>query len=195
MTVGRPLEFNPERVLDAAMDLFWRQGYDATSLQSLLKVMGLSKSSLYQAFGNKQQLFEQCLQRYQQMIRADWLERLNGEASGRQFIIDTLLSTVEEAHGSASPRGCLIMNTASEFAQSNPKIAEKVNEGVENFKEIFFTAVQQGQADGTISRAKDPELLANYLVSSMSGLRTMVKAGSNINTVRSLVSIIIDSLD
>jgi len=195
MTVGRPLEFNPERVLDAAMNLFWRQGYDATSLQSLLKVMGLSKSSLYQAFGNKQQLFEQCLQHYQQMIQAAWLERLNGGASGRQFILDTLLSTVKEAHGSASPRGCLIMNTASEFAQSNPKIAEIVNEGVENFKKIFLTAVQQGQADGTITRAKDSELLANYLVSSMSGLRTMVKAGSNINTVRSLVSIIIDSLD
>jgi TetR/AcrR family transcriptional repressor of nem operon len=195
MTVGRPLEFNPDRVLDAAMDLFWHQGYDATSLQSLLKAMRLSKSSLYQSFGSKQQLFELCLQRYQQMIRANWLERLTGEASGRQFILDTLSSVVEEAHGSVNPRGCLIMNTASEFAQSKPKIAEKVIEGVETFKEIFSMAVQKGHADGTISRDKDPELLANYLVSSMSGLRTMVKAGTNIDTVRSMVAIIIDSLD
>lgn len=195
MTIGRPLEFNPDRVLDAAMDLFWRQGYDATSLQGLLDVMGLSKSSLYQTFGSKQKLFEQCLQRYQQMVQTNWLKRLAGEVSGRQFILDTLLSTLEEAEGATSPRGCLIMNTASEFAQSNPQIAQKVNEGVENFKEIFLTAVQQGQADGTIGRAKDPELLAKYLVSSMSGLRTMVKAGSDTQTVQSLVSIIMDSLD
>jgi len=195
MTIGRPLGFNPEHALDSATELFWHQGYDATSLQSLLKTMGLSKSSLYQAFGSKQQLFEQCLQRYKQMIRANWLKRLTDAASGRQFILDTLLSTAEEAHGSVNPRGCLIMNTASEFAQSNPKIAEKVIEGVETFREIFSNAVQMGQADGTISPDKDPELLANYLVSSMSGLRTMVKAGTNKKTVRSMATIIMNSLD
>lgn len=195
MTIGRPLEFDPERALDAAMNLFWRQGYQSTSLQSLLDTMGLSKSSLYQAFGSKQQLFEQCLQRYQELVRADWLDKLESKASGRQFIHDILMSAGEELREPEGPRGCLIMNTASEFAQSNSRIAGKVNEGVENFKEIFIAAVRLGQADGTITRKKRPELLADYLVSSMSGLRTMVKAGADKRTIRNLVSLIVEIFD
>ncbi len=63
MSIGRPLQFDPEQVLDAAMQVFWASGYDATSLQDLLQAMRLSKSSFYQTFGSKQQLFERCLRR------------------------------------------------------------------------------------------------------------------------------------
>jgi TetR/AcrR family transcriptional repressor of nem operon len=68
MNLGRPLEFNPATVLDAAIEVFWRKGYVATSMLDLLEAMDLSKSSLYQTFGSKQKLFERCLARY-----TDWL--------------------------------------------------------------------------------------------------------------------------
>lgn len=194
MNLGRPLEFDPEHVLGAAMLTFWSQGYEATSLQDLLKTMGLSKSSLYQAFGGKQQLFERCIHRYRESIAADMLERLDKAASGRQFIAAMLYSVADEARFPEKRRGCLVMNTANEFAQRNPTVARWVAKSIDRFRNIFLTAVKRGQREGDISANKNPDALAGYIVSSMSGLRTMVKAGVDEKTVKATVRVIMTAL-
>jgi TetR/AcrR family transcriptional repressor of nem operon len=194
MNLGRPLEFDPERALDAAMHVFWSGGYEATSLQDLLKAMGLSKSSFYQAFGSKQQLFERCLGRYREKMATALLEKLNRSPSGQRFIMDVLYSVADEARGEGKPRGCLVMNTASEFAQSDPMVAGWVAQGVDRFKAVFMAAVQRAQQEGDIAADRDPETLALYLVSSLSGLKTMVKAGAGEKAVKSIVDVILDAL-
>lgn len=195
MTIGRPLEFDPEQVLDAAMHVFWSKGYETTSLQDLLKAMGLSKSSFYQAFGGKQPLFERCIQRYRESIAADMLKRLDKAASGRQFIADMLYSVADEARGPKKPCGCLVMNTANEFAQRDPAVAEWVKKGVGRFTAVFKAAVRRAQAEGEISADRDAAGLANYLVSSMSGLKTLVKAGAGEKAVKDIVRVILRALD
>ncbi len=195
MSIGRPREFNPDKVLDLAMGVFWRQGYEATSLPDLLKAMKLSKSSLYQSFGNKQALFVRCLQRYQEQTVASLHNRLSAAESGRKFIRETLLWVIEEAAQPTAPRGCLTMNTASEFAQSNGTIAQHVTEGIDAFQRVFRDAVLRSQQEGDIDDTKNPALLANYLVSSMGGLRTMVKAGTDVKTLRNIVDVIMAALD
>ena len=168
MNIGRPLEFDPDLALDAAMQVFWNGGYEATSLQNLLEAMDLSKSSFYQAFGSKQQLFERCLKRYRDTMAAAMLEGLSQAGSGRQFIEDMLCSVLEEACSGEKPRGCLVMNTANEFAQADPAVAEWVTQGVTRFTRVFEAAVARAQREGDIAVDKDPEALARFLVSSMS---------------------------
>ncbi|WP_455217838.1 TetR/AcrR family transcriptional regulator, partial [Kaarinaea lacus] len=138
MSMGRPREFDSEQALQAAMDIFWQKGFEATSLQDLLKGMKLSKSSLYQSFGSKQQLFQQCLQQYRSMM-TDMMNQLLEEAeTGIDFIEKLLRSVAEQAVDSqASQRGCLITNTASEFAQSDADIARLVKTGMEGFTAVF----------------------------------------------------------
>lgn len=195
MSIGRPLEFDPEQALDAAMQAFWARGYAATSLQNLLDAMDLSKSSFYQSFGGKLQLFERCLKRYREQMAAAMLERLNQAESGRQFIEDMLASVDDMTCSSNKPRGCLVMNTAIEFAQSDPTVAEWVSQGVDRFTAIFQAAVQRAQHDGEIPADKDPEALARYLVTSMSGLKTMTKAGIEGEEIGRIIQFVLKALD
>ena len=195
MSIGRPLQFDPEQVLDAAMQVFWASGYDATSLQDLLQAMRLSKSSFYQAFGSKQQLFERCLRRYREQTAQTLMGRLDALGSGRRFIAELLESAVDEARSEQKPRGCLVMNTANEFAQRDPEVAAWVQKGVNRFKGIFETAVRRSQDQGEIPPERDPETLALYLVSSMSGIKTLVKAGLDDQSADRIVGVILSALD
>jgi TetR/AcrR family transcriptional repressor of nem operon len=194
MSIGRPLEFDPEQALDSALAVFWSQGYEATSLQNLLDAMALSKSSFYQAFHSKRALFERCLDRYRDQVASDFGARLNGAASGRVFIEDVLLGIADEARSRRKPRGCLVMNTANEFSQRDARLAKRVAAGVERFKGVFLAAVQRAQQEGGISREHEPDALADYLVTSITGLRTLVKAGADAATVEGVVSVILKAL-
>ncbi len=193
--MGRPAEFDRDRVLDAAMQLFWRKGYEATSLADLLKAMGLSKSSLYQAFGSKHALFESCITRYRDMLVADMQAALDSAGSARRFIEQAFYAVDAETRSSATRRGCLVMNTASEFAQRDPAIARRVSASTRAFSKVFATAVRQAQHDGEIPADRDPTALASYLVSSMTGLRTMVKAGASKHKTRDIAKVILTALD
>jgi TetR/AcrR family transcriptional repressor of nem operon len=195
MNAGRPLQFDPDVALDSAMEAFWSKGYEACSLQELLKQTGLSKSSLYHTFGGKRQLFQRCLERYREQSSRRLAEHLKVGRSPRDFIADTLNAVAAEARPGANPRGCFVMNTASEFAQSDPEVASLVAGSLASFREIFREAVRQGQREGEITCARSAENLAIYLVSSMGGLRTIVKGGLEPAMARSTVEIILRALD
>ncbi|MBL8150962.1 MAG: TetR/AcrR family transcriptional regulator [Blastocatellia bacterium] len=194
MSVGRPLEFEPEKALQAAMEVFWRQGYEATSLQDLLKAMKLSKSSFYQSFGSKHQLFEMCINRYQDMVTATMIEALNHSSSAREFILNSFYTVAKEAR-KGKTKGCLVLNSANEFSQNDPVIAACVASGIENFTNVFLLAVKRAQSEGTISTNKTAEALASYLMSSMSGIKTLVKAGTSETKVKEIIEIVISVLD
>jgi TetR/AcrR family transcriptional repressor of nem operon len=191
---GRPLEFDPDVALDAAMQVFWRNGYENTSMQDLLDAMGLSKSSLYQAFGGKQALFERCMTRYGDEMIATLREALQQSPSGLDFIRQFLESVLDEARGVCEARGCLVLNTANEFARRNPRIAEAVSHGLGRFHDVLQVAVERAQREGDVPRKRDAAMLANFLVSSMSGLKTMSKAGANEDTLRGIVELSLKAL-
>jgi TetR/AcrR family transcriptional repressor of nem operon len=191
---GRPLEFDPDAALDAAMQAFWRNGYENTSMQDLLDAMNLSKSSLYQAFGGKQALFERCMTRYGDEMIGALREALQHSPSGLGFIRQFLESVLDEARGVCEARGCLVMNTANEFARRNPRIAEAVSQGLERFHDVLQAAVERAQQEGDIPQKRDATMLANFLVSSMSGLKTMSKAGADEDTLRGIVELSLKAL-
>ncbi len=176
------------------MDTFWSNGFDGTSMQQLLKSTGLSKSSLYQTFGGKQELFIKCLEEYTLAMKEKLLTQLSLSKSGVSFIKEVLLSAAEEAKGSSIPKGCLIMNTATEFAQSNAAVSRTVNKGIEAFRVVFLTALKKARAAKEIDANADLEQLSSYVVSSMSGIKSMVKGGADDKAVRSIVEIVMRSI-
>lgn len=176
------------------MHLFWGQGYEATSLRNLLTAMGLSKSSLYQRFGTKKGLFLQCVARYTEQVGGRLLAKLAEAPSGRAFIRDFLLHAVIEAGECECRRGCLLMNTASEFAQADPEIASRVAGGFTDLRKILRLAVERGQADGTISSEQGADALADYLMTTLAGLKTVVKGGADEQQVRQIVEISLRAL-
>lgn len=194
MPVGRPLEFDPETALDAAMGVFWRQGFEATSLADLLQAMGLSKSSFYNEFGSKQQLFEACLGRFRERQVERMRTALTSAASPLEFVRAMLLANAAEARGAGPRKGCLIMNTATEFAGRDPAVARLVSEAARDFANMFRVAIETAQEQDEIPPDANPEILARYLLTTMAGLRTMVKAGLPPNEIEQIVELALKAL-
>ncbi len=194
MATGRPIEFDPDQVVASATAAFWSKGYEATSLQDLLDATGLSKSSLYQSFGGKQQLFGRCISAYTDRMVALLLERLGGSGSAMQFIRAVLTEIGSEGAHGQRPIGCLVMNTASEFGQREPVFAGWVDSGISRVRAVMLRAIEQGQRAGEISRSRSAAALADYVMSSIAGLRTMVKAGTPTKKVLGVVDLIVSTL-
>ncbi|MBZ0276633.1 MAG: TetR/AcrR family transcriptional regulator [Anaerolineae bacterium] len=194
MNPGRPLEFNPEVALNAAQEVFWRNGYEATSMMDLLEAMNLSKSSLYQTFGSKQQLFERCLAHYTDWLSAKMVKALEESPSGRKFIEDSFMEVAETAQQPTGAKGCLIANSANEFGQRVPALTIPVVNGLERFIGVFMDAVIRAQSEGDIPAEADAYALASYLLGSMNGLRTMIKAGTDRHSAKGMVALILKAL-
>ncbi|MBI5823401.1 MAG: TetR/AcrR family transcriptional regulator [Chloroflexi bacterium] len=194
-TLGRPLEFDPDKAIDAAIEVFWCKGYEATSMTDLLEAMNLSKSSLYQTFGSKRQLFKRCLSRYVDNLSAEMTQELENASSGRSFIEDTFVSIANTAQQPEGAKGCLVGNSANEFGQREPALTAPVTDGLNRFARVFTDAVVKAQAEGSISADADPLALGNYLVGTMNGLRMMIKAGADKRSAKGMVTLILKALN
>lgn len=195
MTNGRPLQYDSDKALDAAMHLFWSKGYEATSMQDLLAAMGLSKSSLYQGFGGKKELFIRCIDRYRNNMSGVLAGLLGKAPSGRIFIEKLLVNfAVEARQPEHLRRGCLLMNTATEFAQKDSEVAEQVAAGFKRLREALEAAVLRGQQEGDISPVQDAGVLSDYLVCSIGGITTVVKGGADERRVKEIVCVIMKAL-
>ncbi len=194
MSVGRPCEFDPQHALDVAMRVFWQQGYDGTSLGDLLTAMDLSKSSLYQAFGGKAELFQRCLEHYRETFSGRMRASLDQAPSGLAFIESILLGVAE---GTAEPMGragCLLTNTASEFGQRDPQIAQVVGRSLERFEDLFYAAICRAQAEKAIPKEANARSLSLFLATSLGGLKGMARAGASPEKIRTVVQVIMNSL-
>jgi TetR/AcrR family transcriptional repressor of nem operon len=122
--VARPREFDINQALDAAMEAFWRHGYEGTSLADLMDVMGLQKGSVYKAFGSKHELFIHVLKRYLDKLSADMGAAIGGASSPaealRQFI-DYVRSTGFEGD---LRKGCLAVNSVVELAPHDDEVRD-----------------------------------------------------------------------
>lgn len=193
MTYGRPREFDIDRALEAATQQFWSAGYEATSLQDLLKSMNLSKSSLYQTFGNKHALFVRCLDHYQQSMVDKLSEQLANSTSVKEFISDFLDGVISEAENNSGRKGCFLVNSANELSQRDVDIARAVTEGTSNVAKVFLQAIELGIKKKEISDHCPSEHLVNYFITTVSGLRTMIKAGAEQRVLKPVTDLIIKS--
>ncbi len=123
------------------------------------------------------------------------LEQLEQAKTGRGFIEDTFRALAGGAGSPEARKGCLLWNTAVEFGQRDPKIGKLVTNGMNRFVNVLAAAIKRAQEEGNIPRAKDTRVLANYLLSSMSGLRTMLKGGLDERRAKEIVRLILRALD
>lgn len=194
MTVGRPIEFDIQQALEAATRVFWQRGYDATSLDDLLAAMDISKSSLYQAFGGKPELFQRCLENYRDTFADKMRAALDESPSGLAFIEAILSGVAEGTNAQMGRAGCLLINTASEFGQRDARIGTLVTKSLERFEDLFYAAVCRAQAEGGIPENAEARSLALYLATNLGGLKGMARAGASPEKIRTVVKVIMSSL-
>ena len=191
MSLGRPLEFDPDMALRAALDLFWRKGYETTSLADLLEAMNISKSSMYLAFKSKRELFIKCLLFYQDQLINELSNELEHSSTGFVFFEVVLDMVAAGACEPAGTRGCMLVNSASEFGQDDPEITQVIAQGLWRISALFQKAIEKGQQDKSITARQNSWALANYLGVSLIGLRVFIKAGADKNTAHGVAQTIL----
>jgi TetR/AcrR family transcriptional regulator, transcriptional repressor for nem operon len=193
--MARPKEFNPQTALDKAMELFWHKGYEATSIEDLLTHMDINRGSLYETFGDKQQLFLAVMDRYCSGMRADRLKLLDQPGPSLEAIRRFIRGMLQMALADPSRKGCLIANTAMELAPHEKEIGERVASALGSLEEAYYTVLIRAKNQGELRKDQDPRALARYLTTMMQGVIVMYKAGTPAEALREIVETGLSVLD
>jgi len=192
--VGRPKSYDQRAALRSAMELFWQRGYAASSLDDLLGVMSISKSSFYAEFDSKDALYRECLKEYQQMI-VEHLERVHIASGSIRNFLEAVFDEVLDDSQSGDPKGCLIVNSAVEFGQHKPQFSEDVRHALAAVQAAFEEVLKSGASKGQFQPADSPKVTAKYLMTCISGVRSMIKGGMTAKDAKMVIRKIIDSLE
>ena len=195
VTMARPREFDTDDVLDKAMNAFWSGGYAATSLADLTSAMGISKSSFYETFGSKHELFLATLERYGKTAAERTAVMLEKTAWAKGAIASVFEFIIDNATAEGERRGCFINNCAVESASRDDAVASRVVGCLERLEAGFENAVSRGQAAGDIAATHDSKTLARFLTSSMQGLIVTAKANPDKQKLDDIVRVVLATLD
>jgi TetR/AcrR family transcriptional repressor of nem operon len=175
--MARTKEFNEEQALDKAIEIFWHKGYNGTSAQDLVTHLGLSRSSLYDTFGDKQKLFAESLKRYQKNAQDQIVELFDKSENIKETLQDIFKQAVIESLEDRITKGCFMVNSSVELAMHDEEIAKIVKNNSQTMEEVFTKAVQKGQDSGQISKKNDARMLARFIFNNYSGIRVLARTG------------------
>jgi AcrR family transcriptional regulator len=177
---GRPRNFDSDEVLDAALAVFWRNGFDAASLSELTGATGLTKPSLYAAFGDKEALYLKTLERYKEYWLGRHLALMESEPQGKRAIELLLQSIADMLSHPALPGGCFVVNGISDLG------GERTTEGIEAALHLALQACEsaledrlaRAKRDGHVADTADITGLASFFYTIIAGLAVKAKAGA-----------------
>ncbi len=175
---GRPREFDIEDAVRDAMHVFWTRGYHATSLTDLLAATGLSRGSLYKAFGDKRSLFLKALDCYAEAGLEELGRTLAMPGSVKQAIRNALTIYVPLSAGDTGRRGCMVMATAAEMLPHDPEVSARVQDVFRRIQGLLADAVRRGQDTREILVVQDARDVARFLVCQIEGMRLLGKVGA-----------------
>lgn len=192
--MARTKNFDREEVLAQAMQTFLRHGYEGTSVQTLVEEMGINRGSLYDTFGDKRSLFLAAIAHYEENVIKNTFDVLNAPDADIQTIVDLFHRFVQTMAQEENCYGCLITNTAVELCPQDEEakqlILSNFNQVVRGFKKVLNRAQKQGELDPD----RDLDAIANYLTSSLQGLRVLGKVNRDPKTLKGIVDVILSVL-
>lgn len=185
--MARPQSYSADSILSSALDVFWRLGYEASSIRRLLEAMEINRGTLYTAFSGKEALFLAAMARYEEdiipLVEEVLMAEPDPEVAIRRFFHDLI--------GFSDPdtlkRGCLLFNSVSELACSRPHLARRAAMMLDRLQDCFEVRVREGQSRGVISRARTPREFARYLLSLLAGVRCQGKMDAGAETLKEMV--------
>ncbi len=173
----RSKQFDTDVALTAAMELFWRKGYEATSVSDLVQHLGIGKASLYATFGSKHELYVLALDRYLAGGRAPSDEQVLTEPESPLAGLRALLERYATAAPPDQPRGCLMVNATVEISPDDTEVTRRLEQRRDQLEEQLVTALYRARSLGEIASSADPRALARFLTVLLNGMRVLSRAG------------------
>ncbi len=192
--VGRPREFDEDEVLGKIMSVFWQFGYEATKLSDIVDATGLRKGSLYKVFSDKQDMYLQALQHYDQNIVQKTVSTLRDETSvpPRERLIAFLSAPINAVWNEQDRRGCFLCNASADFAAHDTDIRNLITRAYNDLETALSVPIKQVNPDWP---DKQVEKTAGLFLSVYSGLRIMAKTASSRMTLERARDMCISVLD
>ncbi len=189
MKAGRPRQFDCEQALDQAMEVFWRKGYEGTTLPDLTEAMGINRPSLYAAFGNKEELFQKVINRYCDGPGRN-LERAIAQPTARKVVEALFQQQTCSTQGADRPRGCLMVQSALACGDSAHSVQKALSERRKAFQDQLTERFRRAAEEGDLPSTVAPESLTLYVCSILYGMSVLDTDGrttEELNAVRELV--------
>ncbi|MFD5972162.1 MULTISPECIES: TetR/AcrR family transcriptional regulator [Streptomyces] len=186
--MARTKEFDPDAALQSALELFWRRGYEATSIADLVEHLGIGRASIYATFGNKHELYLKALDRYAEGRDAVLLAELSQPGDALPAVRAVVRRFAAEAVADdVRLKGCLVTNTAVELAPHETAPARRVESSWDHFETLLHSALVRAQAQGELAEGRDPRALARMVLVLLQGVRVVGKASGDTARVRDAV--------
>jgi TetR/AcrR family transcriptional regulator, transcriptional repressor for nem operon len=186
--------FDEIEVLDKAMNLFWQKGYNATSAQDLVDELGISRSSLYDTFGDKHSLFVKALLKYRKQWIDPAIKGANTITDAEAYIVDLFEFIKQETFDKNSTKGCFWVNAAIEMVPADSEVTSIAISIMKDTENAFYKAIKKGQEQGVFTSIHTARSLAKFILNAISGLRVNVKLDSDEKTFDDIMKICLSVL-
>jgi len=176
------------------MRLFWRKGYAATSVEDLIKTLHLSRSSLYDTFGDKRTLFIEALKLYSERVISGTARTLNESPSpiaGMQKVFDDIIASIDSETGAL---GCFMVNSVAELVPYDPDVTEIATTYSESIQKLFAAVLTQAKSQDMLTEKQTPQQLAAYVFNMIQGIRILIKSGATQEQVQAISAMTLQSL-
>lgn len=190
---GRPRSFDLDRALDRALQIFWRKGYDGTSVSDLTKAMGVNRPSLYAAFGDKEALFRKALDRYRGGPAAYTQEALK-EPTARAVVERLLRGAADLNTAPRSPGGCLMVQGALACSESAESIRQELISSRAAGEAAIRQRFEHAKSNGDLPADADPADLARYIATIVYGIAVQAAGGTSRRKLHRVVEMALRSL-
>jgi len=192
--MARTKEFDQDKALKTAVDVFWRLGYEHTSLDTLMREMGISKQSLYDTFGDKRSLYFRAMTQYRDETNARLRDLFARQKSVKKSFAELLLGMSRESKAHHE-RGCLLLNTNLSRRVDDARVAEFLRDNQKTVESIFTEALKDAKARGEIGRKQKPVALARFFVATIQGMRALGRLNHYRKELEDIAAVALTSLE
>jgi len=188
MAAGRPRSFDTDKALDRAMHVFWRKGYEGTSLADLTRAMRINAPSLYAAFGNKEALFGKVMVRYV-AGPASYLPKALEAPTARQAIEQVLAGVISLQTADSHPGGCLIVQAAVAAGDGSSRMRKMAIARLAVVEADIRKRLESARAKGDLPRSAKPAELARFVLGTMSGIAVAGATGASRRHLQTIANV------
>ena len=193
--MARPVEFDENKVLTNAMEQFWREGYEASSVQKLLDCTGINRGTLYNSFGDKDTFFKSCVDQYNKLVDKQIASSLKNEKLAPWDAIsayfDEAVVNVSNKHRSM---GCLLVNSLCESINYDKDMKKVVRSSLASLRKALLARLKEAQKKGKLKKGVSVEFAADVLLNALHGIRVNSRDGKNSKQLKELINYNIASL-
>lgn len=193
--MARTKQFDEEEVLEKALEVFWKQGYNATSIQDLVSHLGINRASLYDTYGGKRELFNRAFENYRTLNAQRIASFLGKHNSVKEGLSKLFENSINESVSDKDHKGCFVTNTTTELLPGDNEIQTVLISNKILFESIFENYLNKGIESGEIDSSKDTRSLAGFLFMLNNGLRVTAKINPDKAELDSIIKSALSVLD